>query len=69
MTSLEDLAMENKTFFLRAIGVIGLIFALTTLVVIRFFWCGLTPILEHKLSAVRPVFTAFLDYYFWQYQQ
>jgi len=26
--------------------------------------CSLTPILEHKLSAVRPVFTAFLDYYF-----
>ena len=69
MTSLEDLAMENKTFFLRAIGVIGLIFALTTLVVIRFFWCGLTPILEHKLSSVFTVFTVFLIIYFSQYQQ
>ena len=69
MTSLEDLAMENKTFFLRAIGVIGLIFALTTLVVIRFFWCGLTPILGTKLSAADQVFSVFLISYFYQYQQ
>jgi hypothetical protein len=36
MTSLEDLAMKNKKFLLRAVGVSGLIFVLTTLVAIRF---------------------------------
>ena len=37
MTSFDDLTMENKKFFLRAIGVSALIFALTVLVVVRFF--------------------------------
>ncbi len=37
MMSFENAAMENKKFFLRALGVSSLIFVLTVLVVVRFF--------------------------------
>lgn len=37
MTSFDDLTMENKKFFLHAIGISALIFVLTVLVAARFF--------------------------------